>query len=158
MNAIGTIWKQWPTDPRFTVGSDGTVIGLSGKAIKPRFNQSGYARIAINQSPGKNKDFYIHRMVLEAFIGPCPEGHEADHRNGIRSDNRISNLRWLSRAQNLARRKNRFGESHPRARLSSEDVRRIRLASGSQSQIAAQFGVSREHVRDIRLGKARANA
>lgn len=36
----------------------------------------------------------VHRLVLEAFVGPCPDGMEGCHGNDVRTDNRIENLRW----------------------------------------------------------------
>lgn len=42
----------------------------------------------------------IHQIVLEAFCGPCPDGMEVLHGNGIRTDNRLSNLRYGTRSEN----------------------------------------------------------
>lgn len=42
----------------------------------------------------------VHSLVLEAFVGPCPDGMECCHRNDIRTDNRLSNLRWGSSSDN----------------------------------------------------------
>src|SRR4030042_5419324 len=44
--------------------------------------------------------FSVHRLVLETFIGSCPEGKEACHNNGRRTDNRVENLRWDTRKNN----------------------------------------------------------
>ena len=43
---------------------------------------------------GKATTSFVHRVVLEAFVGPCPPGHVACHRNDVGDDNRLSNLRW----------------------------------------------------------------
>jgi hypothetical protein len=42
----------------------------------------------------------VHRLVLEAFTGPCPDGMEGCHDNGSPSDNRLTNLRWDTRSAN----------------------------------------------------------
>lgn len=42
----------------------------------------------------------VHRLMLEAFVGPCPDGMEACHGNGDRSDNRLDNLRWDTSGSN----------------------------------------------------------
>src|SRR5262249_4354731 len=44
---------------------------------------------------------YVHRLVLEAFVGPCPPGMEARHVNGIKTDNRLVNLQWGTHRQNM---------------------------------------------------------
>ena len=36
----------------------------------------------------------VHRLVLAAFVGLCPPGHEGCHNNGDKLDNRLGNLRW----------------------------------------------------------------
>lgn len=57
---------------------------------------------------------YVHILILEAFVGPCPEGMQACHRNDIGDDNRLSNLRWDTPSQNAFDRV-RNG-NHPQAR------------------------------------------
>jgi hypothetical protein len=47
------------------------------------------------------KTFYVHRLVLQAFIGPCPEGYEACHEDGDPFNNRLSNLRWDTHVENI---------------------------------------------------------
>jgi hypothetical protein len=51
-----------------------------------------------------NKRFkrFIHRLVLEAFVGPCPEGKECCHKNDIADDNNLVNLYWGTRSENIA--------------------------------------------------------
>lgn len=46
----------------------------------------------------KNK--YIHRLVLEAFVGPCPDGMEALHSDGNKTNNNVDNLRWGTPSEN----------------------------------------------------------
>ena len=51
----------------------------------------------------KNKKYYnrrVHRLVLETFVGPCPDGMETCHNNGIHTDNRLENLRWDTHSNN----------------------------------------------------------
>lgn len=42
----------------------------------------------------------MHRLVLEAFVGPCPIGMEACHNDGDTSNNQVDNLRWDTRSSN----------------------------------------------------------
>lgn len=63
-------------------------------------HKSGHRTVSLRR-PGIQKTFYVHRLVLEAFVGPCPEGMEACHGNGDPGDNRIENLRWDTRFANV---------------------------------------------------------
>jgi hypothetical protein len=53
------------------------------------------------QTPDGPRQRYVHDMVLETFVGPCPEGMEARHLNGVASDNRVANLEWSTHAVNM---------------------------------------------------------
>lgn len=50
------------------------------------------------------RDVSIHCLVLEAFIGPRPDGHQASHLDGDRTNNRLDNMRWETRSQNNRRK------------------------------------------------------
>ena len=73
------------------------------KILKPISEWSGYPRIALWRDNVRIRKF-VHHLVLEAFIGPQPKNHEADHKNRIRSDNRAENLGWVTRSYNMKNR------------------------------------------------------
>lgn len=98
----------------------------------------------------------VSRLVCEAFHGPAPSAeHQAAHRNGVRTDNRPSNLRWLTRHENyqdqVRHGTDRRGERHHLAVLTAQDVREIRALSGTmlQREIAARFAVTQGQVSSI---------
>lgn len=74
----------------------GSVLHLSrdGKASDGRYMYVGLSK------DGVSKRCFVHRLVLEAFVGPCPEGMEALHGEGGSEDNRLVNLKWDTRAEN----------------------------------------------------------
>ena len=92
-----------------------------------------------------------HRMVLEAFVGAQPPNKpECLHGNGIRNDNRPSNLRWGTRkenAQDAVKHRTLAGEKNGRAKLTVAAVRQIRnrYAQGETTykKLAARYGVSK---------------
>lgn len=104
----------------------------------------------------------VHRLVLEAFVGPKPAGLQACHANGIRTDNRPCNLRWDTYAGNLADRDRHGsvkGERNGRAKLTAKDVADIRAAYvyGSSTHgttaLARQYGLHQTTVCDIVNGR-----
>lgn len=49
---------------------------------------------------GKQKSFYVHRLVAETFIGPIPKGEVVNHLNENKLDNRLENLEICTVTQN----------------------------------------------------------
>ncbi len=99
-----------------------------GKVLKQMLDHSGYPRLFLHN--GKGRNFSIHRLVLEAFKGPCPEGMEANHISGIKTDNRLENLEWVTRSENTLHRARVLGKGigskQGLAKLTEEDVLEIR--------------------------------
>jgi hypothetical protein len=62
-------------------------------------NPDGYVRIVLVDG-GRRRDELVHRIMLEAWVGPCPDGCEACHDDGIRSNNKLSNVRWDTHVNN----------------------------------------------------------
>lgn len=63
------------------------------------FADSEYLRVSL-RSGGVAFTKRVHRLVLEAFVGPCPEGLEGCHGDGNAANNRIENLRWGTKNSN----------------------------------------------------------
>ena len=78
----------------FTVKDDGTVINRFGKKVGFK-QKNGYMHVSIN-----GKQVLMHRFVYEAFNGEIPEGYEIDHKNTVRDDNRLENLRIATPKEN----------------------------------------------------------
>jgi hypothetical protein len=97
---------------------------------------------------------YAHRIILETFVGPCPDGMEGCHEDGVRGHNWLSNLRWDTRLNNHAD-KERHGTRG--RKLTSEQVRAIRheRALGfTLVKIAEKYGITFAMVSHICRRKA----
>jgi hypothetical protein len=104
----------------------------------------------------------VHVLVAEAFLDPRPTPrHEVNHRDGVKTNNRITNLEWVTRSSNQTH-SNAIGlVSHPkgeqktRAKLTDAAVREIRAASQSISArtLARHYGVSHRTLYLARIGR-----
>lgn len=144
-------WKAVPGFEGLYEVSDLGRVRNQTRLLRPSRQQRGHMLVHL----GSTAQRYAHRLVLEAFVGPCPEGMECRHLNGDPSDNRLSNLAWGTRLENFADR-TRLGEHNaprgtlqPHAVLDEDKVRKIRrdAASGrKQAEIGADFGIKQHHV------------
>lgn len=66
---------------------------VPARYLTPRPHRSGHLMVTLS-SRGKERKFRVHRLVLNAFVGPCPDGMECCHWNDEPPDNRLMNLRW----------------------------------------------------------------
>lgn len=147
--------------PGYRVGSDGTVWsswGRHGRSViansvwrllKATKTHKGYLAVVLIDGKSK-KNKHVHRLVLEAFCGPCPEGMQGCHNNGVAWDCRLENLRWDTVKENSADRERHGtairGEMSPRAKLTVvqvEQARRMYLSGAPMSVLAKKYSVTR---------------
>jgi hypothetical protein len=133
----------------------GRTYTLSGTILKPCRLSNGYQRINLCVH-GRQKGYYVHSLVLLAFVGPCPPGMECCHGDGNRMNNRLGNLRWDSRLNNAADRVRHGhscrGERNGAAKLSTADVHAIRYLHSrgvGPTDLARQFGCNRYNIRAV---------
>lgn len=169
------IWKPIPGHDGYEVSSLGRVrsfktrdadggrtgpwrIGTTPHVLAPNIIQ-GYCSVKLTGG----QPMRVHRLVLLAFAGPCPDGMEGCHfPDHNRQNNRLDNLRWDTRLENnrdtcrLGRHRVPRGSGHACAKLTEESVRGILayLALGFHyAETAAVFGVSTPNVAAIALRK-----
>ena len=85
---------------RQVVTRTGGTRNIQGKTLSPAKTSRGYVTVGLFKD-GQVTVRGVHRIVLEAFVGPCPEGMEACHGNDIGTDNRLENLRWGTHLENV---------------------------------------------------------
>lgn len=160
-------YKRVPLFPLYRVGTDGSVWRLMDKKtwVKLRGSTIGskspHKAVTLYNHVGRVTK-YVHRLVLEAFVGPCPPGMEGihypdqDYRN-----NELSNLQWGTRALNVKHReeigKNNTGSANGNAKLTEEDVvfcLRAFARGVSVTALSRFFDVSRWSIGEVKRRQA----
>ena len=74
---------------------------LNEKILKPILNVYGYLKVRCNISRNVIKNIYIHRLVAENFLQRDNKSLQVNHKNGIKTDNCVNNLEWVSCKENI---------------------------------------------------------
>lgn len=136
-----------------------------GQLITPEVVRHGYLRFSLSKNWKKYRP-QAHRLVAEHFV-PNPENKpEINHKNGIKDDNRASNLEWVTSSENTRHaiengwhtNEHLTGEKSPVSKLTRKDVIKIKklLAEGdlNQREISELFPVSSSVISNINTGRA----
>lgn len=74
---------------------------IAGRILRPGTKENGYLQVALRDNTGKPKNYYVHRLVMNAFAGECPDGCEVNHIDENKSNNHISNLEYVCHRTNI---------------------------------------------------------
>lgn len=150
---IGDDGSVWSCHPRNRMGT----FPASWRQVKVRTGKHGYVQVVLRHPDGKARTRLVHRLVLEAFVGPCQPGSQCRHLNGQRTDNSLANLLWGTPQENAADRLShgtaRIGEASNLAKLTEDQVRPIRhrfaTRQATQVQLAAENHITQANVSEI---------
>ena len=84
---------------RTIVCKDGRYIPAKGKMLAPFEDRHGYLRATLSRD-GRSRKYFVHRLVLDAFVGPKQDGEETRHLDGDRANNFLCNLEYGTGSQN----------------------------------------------------------
>ena len=155
--------EEW----RQIVGFDGYEVSNLGRVRSYKHNKvrhlipdevkGRYLRVTLSRD-GKIARFFVHLLVMAAFIGPRPVGMYAAHGNGDAQDNRAENLRWATRHENeMDKRKHgtcQRGQRNPMARLTTDAVLCIRSEPKTPlKELAGRYGVNVNTIKKVRYGR-----
>ena len=166
-------WKPIPGYDGYEVSDFGNVRSLFKKGnhkekrsqvarllkAVPGRRGGGYQTVSIKPPGGNYRHHAVHRLVMLAFVGPCPEGMEVAHLNGDNTDARLSNLAYVTHRENESHKREHgtlgMGERNSQAKLQGWQVAEIKYLAGKsvpQGKIAALFDIDHKQVSAILNG------
>lgn len=93
-------WKIYPKNPRYEVSKGGKVRLVENKKLVGALQLTGYITVT-DQTQTPTQHYRVHRMVMETYAPiENSENFMVDHINGIKTDNSLNNLRWVTSRQN----------------------------------------------------------
>lgn len=137
-----------------------------GRILKQQTGTGGYLRVCLCKDNVKETKT-VHRLVADAFIQNPERKPEVNHKNGIRTDNTVENLEWVSRSENelhayrvLGKTPNAPWRGTPRLfarKFTDAQIKAIRADSRPNTAIAREMGVSKTAIANIKNRKVYAD-
>ena len=129
-----------------------------GKIMKQCIDGKGYKALSISKD-GKFKMLTAHRLIAMSFLGRS--NLTVNHKNGIKTDNRIENLEFVTiRENNLHASRIGLvnhvkGEKHYASKLTEKDVLEIRKMKGvkTKRELSIMYGVCEKNIYHIQSRK-----
>lgn len=169
VDKVNTMPERWKEvvgyEGLYEVSNRGNVRSFcrtpKGKILKPGTDTKGYYFVNLYKDKKANTQ-RVHRLVLAAFVGEHPDGKpECCHNNGVRTDNRLENLRYGSRQDNVddtvVHGTKVYGERVGSVQLTAANVLQIRkdyaTKKFSQQELADRYGVERKTITFVVRGE-----
>lgn len=134
----------------------------AGSLLKQSPVPDGYLTVTLIRD-GSQKKLYAHQVVMLAFVGPA-NGLDVNHKNGVKTDNRLENLEYSTRTENIYHARDVLqvgfgtrGEAHHAVKLTEQQVRiiRRRCAEGeSSADLGREYGVTSSNISAIRTRRS----
>lgn len=153
--------ERWATIPesggRYEVSDLGRVRSFARRqsrmlCLKPRSNGYVEATLSID---GRRVDVGVHRLVMAAHAGPCPDGCEVDHIDRNKANNRLDNLRYLTHEENIGRVRGVLRAAPVSDRLDLDLARSLLSQGLTLKAVAERMGCSKNTIH--RLVRKRAD-
>lgn len=151
--------------PGFKCTKDGRIFGKRGKELVGHIDRCGYHEVLLSEN-GRSKNYLVHRLILASF-NPIEnmDSYDVNHKNGDKLDNRLDNLEWCTRSENIKHayenglELKRCGEEHHAHKLTEENVRYIKTNYIKRDKkfgavaLSKLFDVDRTTIHDVVRGK-----
>ena len=130
-----------------------SMMKVKGKILKLRKDKNGYL-VTTGYINGKFKNIFAHSAVLLAFVGPRPKGMEVRHLNSNPIDNRLENLTYGTKSENMKDAVKLGTLVFSRTKLTKEDIIAIGRDKRTITDISRAYGICDATVINIKKGKS----
>lgn len=142
-------WKEIKGyDGLYQVSNLGKVKSIKRqvKILKPRITKRKYLSVALRKD-GTTKQYYIHRLVAEAFISNNNKLPQVNHINGLKYDNNVQNLEWVSCSDNIKHAYKKNLTNGVRKKIVQCDLNgQIIKIWNSQTEAHKKTGIAQSHI------------
>ena len=151
-------WRSIPEwEELYEVSNQGRIRRLHKttppRIVKASLNRFGYYEIGLKRHTQRRQTWiFVHRLVARPFIGPLPNGHQVNHKDGIKTNNSPDNLEYVTPRENIQHGQKLGLMNTARgihagfAKVTDEIVRSIRISNDSLSTIGRQWGITAQTV------------
>ena len=138
---------------RVVVDYRGIEKSVGGKILKPGVTNKGYYIVSLN-SVDKRHTLTVHRLVANAFVPNLDNKPQVNHINGIKTDNRICNLEWLTNEENMKHAINN-GLANKGGRKKGSQNKKITICSKKSNNVVPMSIEERRELDKIRKRESR---
>lgn len=144
-----------------SLGNDYYIDYKSKEISQYKSNRKGsYFYVTLNKTIGSTRyRMPVHQLMMENFVGPCPEGKEVAHNDGNELNNNLSNLRYATHEENcfdkISHGTHLFGENSGTVKLTDLQCLEIISDNRSYRTIAKDYNIDYSHVSRLKNSKTR---
>lgn len=142
-------------------GNRGSTRRSCSKILKQSIVTGGYLGICLTKD-GKKKTHQLHQLIANVFLPKIQGKNIINHKNGIKSDNRLENLEWCNHSENTRHafanglNKAHLGSEHGGSILNDDDVLYIRSVADkvTTKELSLKYAVNPATIRNVILRKS----